>query len=109
MKHIKKILLKRLEQNGVELENIPGFVRSCAHLYSHDPQIDLLYINQRLQYLGWDGVELDYHALQLLIACFEAEGLAIHETRSVNWFSRNFNAHILDADDHPDIPTEAAA
>ena len=34
-----------------------------------------LQINKRLQFLGWNDFELDYHTLQLAIACFEAEGL----------------------------------
>jgi hypothetical protein len=32
-------------------------------------------VNEQLHFLGWDDVELDYHTLQLAIACFEAEGL----------------------------------
>lgn len=28
-------------------------------------------INKQMQLLGWDGFELDYHTLQLAVACFE--------------------------------------
>jgi len=43
--------------------------------------MNLLQVNKRLHLLGWDSVELDYHTLQLAIACFEAEGLKGLENR----------------------------
>ena len=33
--------------------------------------------------LGWDGVELDYHTLELAIACFEDEGLESLKNRPI--------------------------
>jgi hypothetical protein len=43
--------------------------------------MNLLHVNKRLHSLGWDGFELDYHTLQLAIACFEAEGLKTLENK----------------------------
>jgi hypothetical protein len=35
-----------------------------------------------LNYLGWHGIQLDYHTLQLAIACLENEGLENMENES---------------------------
>ncbi len=34
-----------------------------------------LQANEKLQFLGWDDIEVDYHTMQLAIACFETEGI----------------------------------
>ena len=46
---------------------------------SDDPQRDLPEMNRQLHLLGWDAIELDYHTMQLIIACFEAEGWCTQE------------------------------
>ena len=66
--------IHRLEMKGIRRQQIPGFLRLLADLFSGDPAMDLLALNRHLHYLGWDDVELDYHTLQLAIACFEADG-----------------------------------
>ena len=55
--------------------------------------MNLLQVNQRLHLLGWDSFELDYHTLQLAIACFEAEGLKGLENKPACWFENNFKPH----------------
>ena len=67
-------LIERLEEQGMEPSFIPGFIRSLAGTLLVHPQMNLLQVNKQLQFLGWD-CKLDYHTLQLAIACFEAEGL----------------------------------
>jgi hypothetical protein len=39
-----------------------------------------LQTNKRMQLLGWDDFDLDYHTLQLAIACFEAGSFKRPET-----------------------------
>lgn len=71
----KQILMHRLEKKGMEKNTILGFILSLKSCLLDNPNMNHLQINKRLQFLGWDDFELDYHTLQLAIACFEAEGL----------------------------------
>ena len=81
MNQLTHILIERLEDKGMELSIIHGFVRDLANTILHNPHMNLLHVNKRLHSLGWDGFELDYHTLQLAIACFEAEGLKTLENK----------------------------
>jgi len=94
MKQIKEILFQRLEKNGVDFNFMPGFIRSLVNSCSNDPEMNLSQINRQLHYLGWNGIELDYHTLQLAIACLEDEGLENMENKPVRWFERNFSPQI---------------
>ena len=69
----KQILMHRLEKKGMEKNTILGFILSLKSCLLDNPNMNHLQINKRLQFLGWDDFELDYHTLQLAIACFEAE------------------------------------
>ena len=77
-------LMDRLEMLGITRSLIPGFVRILANSLLVDPKMDLSEVNKRLRYLGWDDFELDYHTLQLAIACFEADGFNTLETLSTS-------------------------
>jgi hypothetical protein len=109
MKQIKEILFRRLEKNGVDFNFMPGFIRSLVNSCSNDPEMNLSQINRQLHYLGWNGIELDYHTLQLAIACLEDEGLENMENKPVRWFERNFSPPNPDAFEHPGTISEAAA
>ena len=78
--HLTLNLIERLEKQGIEQSVMPGFIRSLVHTIFLDPDLNLVQVNRKLHLLGWDGFELDYHTLQLAIACFEAEGLKRFET-----------------------------
>ena len=67
-----KVLIRRLEMKGLEKGEIPGFVWSLKSCLLDKPEMNCFQVNKRLQYLGWDDFVLDYHTLQLAIACFEA-------------------------------------
>ena len=47
---------------------------------------------KKLHYLGWEGFDLDYHTLQLAIACLEAEGLNHLENKPAHWFEKTFKS-----------------
>ena len=68
----KKALIRRLEMKGMGKSEIPGFVWALKSCLLDNPDMNYLQINERLRYLGWDDFNLDYHTLQLAIACFEA-------------------------------------
>ncbi len=82
MSIIRRILLKRLKEKGIEANIVPGFISNLANTISFEPQMNLLQINKRLHFLGWDDFELDYHTLQLATALLETEGLKDLEIKS---------------------------
>ncbi len=86
MEHLKKTLIRRLQSKGVESTVIPGFMRSLANSVFVEPRMSILQINKRLQYLGWDEINLDYHTLQLAMTCLEDEGVKGLEHIQSYWF-----------------------
>lgn len=73
----KQILVDRLVTKGLEKDTIPSFIRSMRICLSTDPKMNYLKANKLLHFLGWNDIEMDYHTLQLAVACFEAEGIII--------------------------------
>lgn len=71
------MLVDHLEAKGLEKDTIPSFIRSMRICFANDPKMNHLKANRRLQFLGWNDIEMDYHTLQIAIACFEAEGIII--------------------------------
>ncbi len=65
------ILVERLENKGMARNTIFGFILSLKSCLVDNPNLNHLQLNNRLKFLGWDDFELDYHTLQLAIACFE--------------------------------------
>jgi len=78
----KQMLMHRLEKKGMEKSIIFGFISSLKSCLLNNPNMNHLQINKRLQFLGWDDFELDYHTLQLAKSCFEAESLKRLQTYS---------------------------
>jgi hypothetical protein len=106
MNHIKHTLIQRLEKKGLESDLIPSFIRSLANSYVVNPQMNFSQVNQKLQSLGWAGVEVDYHTFQLALACFEDEGLKRIENKSIRWFTKRFGPRSLSTDSKPMPATE---
>jgi hypothetical protein len=52
---------------------IPAFLKALTHLISSEPGIDPIVANQKMHSLGWNEVTVDYHCLQIAIACLEAD------------------------------------
>ena len=75
--NFKQILVEHLETKGLEKDTIPSFIRSLRICLATDSKMNHLKANRRLHFLGWNDIEVDYHTLQLAIACFEAEGIII--------------------------------
>ena len=90
---LKQTLIRRLERRGIQRSTIPGFIRSLAQSFFVNPGMNLLQVNQRLQYLGWQGFELDYHTLQLVIACFEIQDFEHLDNIPAHWFEADFTRH----------------
>ena len=75
MNHFEKDLIHRLEGMGMEAGIIPGFIRNLGNIILLNSSLTLFQINRKMHLLGWDGFDLDYHTLQLAVACFEGETL----------------------------------
>ena len=76
MEDLNLLLFDRLKSKGIDPALIPAFLKALTHLISSEPGIDPAHINQRLLSLGWDEVAVDYHCLQIAIACLEANAKA---------------------------------
>ena len=74
---IEETLINELQEKGINSDIIPRFIKDIAFSSEIDPYFSLSEINDRLHYLGWDDIELDYHTLQLAIASFERNQSAL--------------------------------
>lgn len=97
MEQLISILIKRLEEKGIEACTVHGFMRDLANSVLLSPDVNLLQVNERLHLLGWNSVEMDYHTLQLAIACFEAEGLKGLENKLFLGLEINLKPHDVSA------------
>ena len=95
MAELNQILVQRLRHKGMDLCLIPGFIRSLANSFFVDPRMNLLQVNNRLHYLGWKDVDLDYHTFQLALACFESAGIESLHSIPAHIFEKDLNG-ILD-------------
>ena len=75
MNQIREALYRRLAENGIYPELMPGFIKFMFHAIQGSSSINVEEANKRLHFLGWDDFEVDYHTLQLLIAGFESTEL----------------------------------
>ena len=70
---IEKALTSELKRKGIKNDIISRFIKDLAYSFQIDPSVSLSEVNDRLHFLGWGEVELDYHTLQLAIASFERD------------------------------------
>jgi hypothetical protein len=49
---------------------IPAFLKALTSIISLEPGGDLVQGNQKLHALGWIEVSVDYHSLEIAMACF---------------------------------------
>ena len=70
---LHQLLLTRLQQQGIEPDDLPLFLRDLAAILNLKPESDVGALNARLNVLGWHQVRLDYQSLQLALAWMESE------------------------------------
>jgi hypothetical protein len=73
MEDLKLLLIDRLKSKGMDPALVPAFLKALTHLISSDPEIDPAVASQKMHSLGWNEVTVDYHCLQIAIACLEAD------------------------------------
>ena len=73
MEDLKPLLIDRLKSRGMDPSLIPAFLKALTSIISSEPGIELSQVNQKLNLLGWDEVTIDYHSLQIALACLETD------------------------------------
>jgi hypothetical protein len=71
MEDLKQVLLERLVKKGADASHVDSLLKALSKILSEDPNIAPGIANERLSYLGWQEVQVDYHTLQLALAHFE--------------------------------------
>jgi len=87
------ILRERLERKGIEPSMVTGFIRDSANTIDANPHVNHLEVDTQLHLLCWNGFELDYHTLQVVMACFKVEGLKSLENKLYPSVEVNSNNH----------------
>ena len=65
-------LLTRLQQQGIEPDDLSLFLRDLAAILKMKPESDVGALNARLNALGWGEAKLDYQSLQLALTWVDA-------------------------------------
>lgn len=73
---VKRVLMQRLENKGLDSSTIPGYMRSLTNALDKKPHMTLNQVNRQMDYVGWRGVVLDYHTWELTRATLENEKTA---------------------------------
>lgn len=73
MVDLKLLLIDRLKSKGLEPLLIPAYLKALTRIIKSKPGIELPQVNHKLHSLGWNEVAIDYHCLQIAIACLEDE------------------------------------
>ena len=92
---IDQKLMNKLIENGVEAALIPGFIRSLANAFLVNPDMSHCQANQRLKYLGWEDIEIDYHTFSLAVNVLEIKGLKKLKYKSAPWYISSFKTKAL--------------
>ena len=79
MLDIHQLLIDRLQQQGVDSEDAPPFLRDLLKITESNSGLNPDMVNSKIQLLGWNGVAVDYQSLQLALACIESKN---HESQS---------------------------
>jgi len=69
---LKKILVQRFEEKGIEPVLIPGLLKNILATLKDRPDITHEEVSEKLHYIGWNDFDLDENTLQIIIADNEA-------------------------------------
>jgi hypothetical protein len=69
---VNQVLIDRLLQGGAEASLVDSLLRALSKILAEDPTMDPDAATNRLHYLGWPEIQIDYHTLQLALAHFES-------------------------------------
>jgi hypothetical protein len=72
MDTVNQVLIDRLLQRGADASLVDSLLRALSKILAEDPTMDPDAATNRLHYLGWPEIQIDYHTLQLALAHFES-------------------------------------
>jgi hypothetical protein len=75
MEDLKLLLIDRLKSQGMDPSLVPAYLKALTSIIAAEPGIELDQVNRKLHSLGWNEVAIDYHCLQIAIACLESDTL----------------------------------
>lgn len=75
-------LIQRLEHLGLPREHHPFLLQDMAIYYYKNPPLNHYQINQRLKYLGWRELELDYRTFELMTLYLDSDEGLCHDHRA---------------------------
>lgn len=67
MDGLHNILLQRLIDKGLSRDMLPGFIRNLIRTLYSNPDITLRELNRKLDWLGWNQIEIDMYTLDLIL------------------------------------------
>jgi hypothetical protein len=70
MKKLAEIVIKRLNEKGIDMAFIPSFIRDISNI-DLPANPDFNDLNRKLQTLGWHEIDLDDHTFQLIAAIID--------------------------------------
>ncbi len=68
---LEEITMHRLDRRGVESNNHQAYIRDLVNSYTSCANPTIQGLNEQMNSLGWNGIELDDHTLQLVMAISE--------------------------------------
>jgi len=68
MDGLHHILLQRLINKGLSRDMVPGFIRNLTRTINSNPDISIPELNRKLDWLGWNQIEIDMYTLDLILA-----------------------------------------
>ena len=71
MEQLEKITMDRLIRKGVQTNNHHAYIRKLVNSYTSCANPTIQELNKQMNSLGWNGIELDDHTLQLVMAISE--------------------------------------
>ena len=70
-----------LKRNKNIKRGLPGHPTENIGVYILNPNMNFSQVNERLHYIGWNDIELDYHTFQLAKECLSTNNLNESGTR----------------------------
>ena len=67
-----KIIVKRLEEDGIDPDKIPACIETIVNILFLYPVLNCRKLNARMQSLGWHNFEMDEHTFKLIKLIAEA-------------------------------------
>ena len=83
MRQKSELLLRRLEEKGLNRDNISHFMRCTMGILHFTSDGDMDQLNKRLHVAGWRDIDLDYDTVQLMEETLKAGDSNLRQSVSI--------------------------